>query len=92
MFSHSIEKARRGTFLCCVSEKIRYRWSLLIRGGGEYKDFPSKKCCLTVLKKLVGEPFCAVFQKNSGWEKFMDTGDIKVFRRKVFVSQCRKFS
>ena len=92
--------------------------------------------CLTVPKNFLGEPFCAVFQKNSGSEKvygkrggefqyFLSeifcltvpnfsveggsftvaissgnekvsirggVGSIKIFRRKTFVSQCRKFS
>ena len=28
-----------------------------IRGGGEYRDFPSKIFCLTVPKNFVKEPF-----------------------------------
>ena len=49
--------------------------------------FLSKFFCLTVPKKFVGEPFCAVFQK-----RFMDKrGGIKIFPRKIFVSQCRNF-
>ena len=32
-------------------------------------DFLSKFFCLTVPKKFVGEPFCAVFQKILGSEK-----------------------
>ena len=53
--------------------------------------------CLTVPKNFVGEPFCAVFQKISGSQKFMDKrggggGSIKIFRRKIVVSQCRKMS
>ena len=39
-------------------------------GGGEYQEFLSKIFYLTVPKNLVGEPFCAVFQKISGSEKF----------------------
>ena len=34
-----------------------------------YHVFPSKVFCLTVPINLVGEPFCAVFQKSSGSEK-----------------------
>ena len=34
-----------------------------------YHVFPSKVFCLTVPINLVGEPFCAVFQKSSGIEK-----------------------
>ena len=50
--SHSAEKFRRWTLLCFVSQKLRLRKILWIRGGG--------------------------------------VGSIKIFRRKVFVSQCRK--
>ena len=32
--SHSAEKLRRGTLLCCVSESFRWPKSLWIRGGG----------------------------------------------------------
>ena len=50
-------------------------------------DFLSKFFCLTVPKNFVGEPFCAVFQ-----QKFVDErGGIKIFRRKLFDSQCRNF-
>ena len=31
--------------------------NVLIRGGGEYQDFPSKIFCLTVPNFFVGEPF-----------------------------------
>ena len=33
-------------------------------------DFLSKFFCLTVAKSFVGEPFCAVFHKIFGSEKF----------------------
>ena len=36
---------------------------------GEYQDFLSTFFCLTAPKNFLGEPFCAVFQKNSGTEK-----------------------
>ena len=56
--SHSAEKFRWGTLLCCVSENLRWRKSLWIRGGwGKYQDFPSKVFCLTVPKNFVGKPF-----------------------------------
>ena len=38
-------------------------------GGVENQDFPSKFFCVTVPKKFAGEPFFALFQKNSGSEK-----------------------
>ena len=56
-----------------------------------YHVFPSESFCLTVPKKFVGHP--SVFQKIFGMKKIMDkrTG-ITFFRRKFFVSQCRKNS
>ena len=60
--SHSAEKFRRRTLLCCVSENFRYRKRLWIRGGGEYQDFPSKIFCLTGPKNFEGGHF-AVSEK-----------------------------
>ena len=60
------------------------------RGGGEFQDFQSKIFSLTVPKISVGESFTvALF---SGIEKvwIREGGSIKIFRRKLFVSQCRK--
>ena len=52
--------------------------------------------CLTVPNHFVEEPFCAVFHKISGREKVYGKegggGSIDVFRRKFFVSKCRKVS
>ena len=42
-----------------------------IRGGREYRDFPSKIFYLTVPKIFVGELFCAVSKFTVG-KKFMD--------------------
>ena len=69
-----------------VAKKLKEKW-----GRGEYQDFPSKKICLIVPKNFIGEPFCDVFQKNSGSEKLKEKwgrggGSIKIFRRKDFVS------
>ena len=38
-------------------------------GGREYQGFPSSVFCLTVLKNIVEELFCAAFQKTSSREK-----------------------
>ena len=67
LLSHNAEKFGKRTLLCCLSENFRYRKSLCIGGGG-YQDFPSKNFCLTMPKTLAREPFCVVFQKNSGSE------------------------
>ena len=52
--------------------------------------------CLTVTKRFVGEPFCALFQKISGSPKSLWLrvgGSIKIFRR-FFLSRsaekCRR--
>ena len=68
VFCHRAEKIGRGILMCCVSENFWWRKSLWIKGG-EYQGFASKIFCVTVPKNLVGEPFCAVFQKFSGSEK-----------------------
>ena len=46
-----------------------YRQNLCLRGLCH--DFPSKIFVLTVPKHFVEEPFCAVFQKISGSEKWI---------------------
>ena len=44
------------------------------KGVGEHQDFPSKNFSLTVPKNFVGQLCCAVFQKLSGIENFMNKG------------------
>ena len=46
--SHSAEKFRRGTLLCCVPEEVYGS------EGGEYQDFPSENFRLTVPNISVG--------------------------------------
>ena len=60
----------------------------------EVSRFHSKILCLSVPKLFVREPFCDVFQKVSGSEKFYGLAgrSIKNFLRKLFVSQCRIIS
>ena len=55
-----------------------------------YHVFPSKIFSLTVAKWFVRIP--SMFQKISVIENFMHDRGVKTFRRKVFVSQCRKNS
>ena len=87
LLSHSAEKVRGGgsisVSLISGIEKLH-----VAEGYVTVSDFLSKFFCLTVPKIFVGESFCAVFQK-----KFVDKkgGSIKIFRRKIFVSQCRTF-
>ena len=65
--SHTSEKFRRGTRHCFtkfpVSKNYRDK-----RGGVTF--LRQKRFCLTVPKKFVREPFCAVFQKVSNSQKF----------------------
>ena len=50
---------------------------------GGYQDFQPKMFCLTVPKNLVGEPFCAVFQKNYGKQKVCG---------EIFLGRVSRFS
>ena len=59
---HSAEKIRRGALECFTN--FGYRKTLCF--GGLCHEFLSKSFCVTALKSFVGEPLCAVFQKNSG--------------------------
>ena len=83
--SQSAEKFRRAILQCC--NNFGYRKSLDKKGG--HQDFPSKIFCLTVPKNFVGQSFSVAI--ISGIEKvWIRRGGIKIFRRKFFVSQCRK--
>ena len=53
--SHSAEKFRRGTFLCCFRKFLVA--NKFMDKQGEYQKFPSKNFCLTVPRNFVGEPF-----------------------------------
>ena len=66
--SHSAENFRRGESfsVSLISGMEKFYAS---EGYVTIFDFVSNFFCLTVPKKLVGEPFCAVFQKISGSEK-----------------------
>ena len=49
--------------------------------------FSDQIFCLTVPKKFVGEPFCAVFPKNSGCQKVYGQereGEYQDFPSKIF--------
>ena len=61
--SHIAEKICRGTQYCFTI--FGYRQILCFRGLCH--GFLSKITCLTVPKNFVGEPFCAAFQKTSGF-------------------------
>ena len=74
-FVSSTEKLRRGTLLCFTNFQVPKKIMNKRGGGGrDHHNFLSKIFCLTVQKKIVGEPFCAVFQKNSGSEKAYGRG------------------
>ena len=62
-----------------------------MRTGGEFLEVPSNIFCLTVPQITVGGESFSV-SLISGVEKvWIRGGKIKIFRRKIFVSQCRKF-
>ena len=61
LLSQSSERLRRETLLCCVLGNFRCQKFLQIRDGKErdYQDLASNFFCLTLSKKVVGEPFGA---------------------------------
>ena len=66
----------------------------LDKAEGEVSRFASKIFCLTVSKSAVEEPFSlsSVSGIEKIWMREWGRGSIKFFRRKFFVSQCRKNS
>ena len=88
----STEKFCRGTFLCCVAENFRQRKSSWIKGGSSkifsryFVVSKNRKTCRGTLLCCVSESFR---ERISLWMR-RGRGSIKVFRRKMFVSQCRK--
>ena len=65
--SHTAEISVGESFTVALVSGIEKVW---IRKRSEYRNFLSKIFCLTVPKKFLGEPFCVVFQKIPGIEKF----------------------
>ena len=53
--SHGAENFCRGTLLC-FTEFLASKTFLEKRGLGEYQEFPSKRFCLILPKKFLGEP------------------------------------
>ena len=80
-----------GILYCLIN--FGYRKTLCF--GGLCHDFLTT-FWPTVPKKLVGETFCAVFQKNSGSEKFIDKrgggGEFQDFLSKFFCLTVPKIS
>ena len=81
-----------GELFCAVFQKISGSQKVYGKeGGGECQVFPSEVFCLTVPKIFVGEPFTVSL--ISGIENFYASEVyVTIFRRKFFVSQCRKIS
>ena len=59
----------------------------------EYQDFPSKTFCLTVPRNFARKPFSVslLLGAEKVWIR-EGLGSIKIFRQKLFVSQCRGIS
>ena len=79
--SHSAEYFRRWESLSDSLISDTEKVCIIEREGVRVSRFPSKKFCLTLPKTFVGEPFCAVSQKNSGSEKVYvkEGGVVKTF-------------
>ena len=84
--SHSAEIFPRGNPLVFHLLRLPKKFA---QEGVEYQDFLSKVFCVTVPKISVGETFFVAL--ISGIEKvWIRGGVIRIFRRKLIVSQCRK--
>ena len=91
--SHSAEKFRRGILLCRVSEKLRLRKSLWIRGGG-FQDFLSKFFSLTEPENSVGGGEFFSVSLISGIEKLWTRGggEYQDFQSEIFCLTVPKIS
>ena len=67
---------------------------LRIKERGEHQDFPPKNFCIIVPNISYGNHFVQCFRIFPVAKKFMDKGggNIKSFRRKIFLSQCQRIS
>ncbi len=70
---------------------------LRIKERGEHQDFLPKHFCFLVPNISYGNHFVQCFRFFTVAKKFMDKGGgggggIKIFRPKIFLSQCRKIS
>ena len=85
--SHSAEIVVGESFFVALISGIEKAWER----RGQYQDFLSEICCVTVPKFSVGESLIVAL--NSGTEKFWirGGGEYQDFPSKIFVSQCRKF-
>ena len=93
ILSHTTKTLRRGTLLCCVSEKFLLPKSFWMRGWGKYQDLLSKTFCRTVSKNAVEEPFS--LSLSSGIEKLRivelgEGGESQDFQSKLFCLKVPK--
>ena len=67
-----------------VAKKLKEEW------GGDYQDFPSKRFCLTVPKKIHRGTLC--FFVSFGYRKMLEIRKrvIHVFRSKTFCLRVPK--
>ena len=68
--------------------KLSAKKSLSITG--KYQVFLKKVSCHTVPKKLVGESFCAVFQKIIGNDKFIGQREVSKFFKDGLLSHSNE--
>ena len=82
LLSHSTEKLRRGTILCVTILGVEDFHAQ----EGYVTIFCRNFYCLVVQKNLVGESFCAVFQKIVLNEKFIDQRVVSLFFKECLLS------
>ncbi len=88
----TVPKKIAGDFFSAVFQKISGSEKIMDKRGGEYQDIPWKIFCFTVPIIFVGESFTFAVFSGTGKVWIRGGGSVKIFRRKNFVSQCRKFS
>ena len=81
LLSHSTEELRRGTTYCVTNLGVEDFYA-----SEGYVTIFCRFFCLAVPKNLVGESFCAVFQKIVDNEKYIDQSEVSRFFKEFLLS------
>ena len=90
-FYPKLPKIFVGEPFCAVFQKISGFTEIYGEEGVGYQVFPLKSFCLTAPKKYIGEPIRV--SPFLGIDKFYaPEGEVTIFCRNLYFSQCRKLS
>ena len=82
--------------MLCFRKLLVVKKFMDTKGGVGFSKLSVEELLSNSTKHFVEEPSSAVFQKNSGGEEVYgkegEGGSLESFRRKFFVSNCRKTS